>query len=135
MQSRRMAAAVFYKQLQSQCKNSSGKRQKPFYRIFHKPFLHGLGIGVVPQANRKAVRSESVATKSPAVICMQITATPGYLYIFVERYLNALSARITTIFFPAASGRFAIWVAVQRAAPADWPTKNPSWLTSFRPVS
>ena len=44
---------------------------------------------------------------------------PFYLYMFVERYLKALSARITMMFLPLASGRFAIWVAVQRAAPAD----------------
>ena len=96
-----------------------------FVKFFISLFLHGLGIGVVPQANRRAVRSESAATKSPGASQQVLKkkllacATPGYLYIFVERYLNALSARITTIFFPAASGRLAIWVAVQRAAPAD----------------
>lgn len=36
-----------------------------FVKFFISLFLHGLGIGVVPQANRRAVRSESAATKSP----------------------------------------------------------------------
>lgn len=35
-----------------------------FVKFFISLFLHGLGIGVV-QANRRAVRSESAATKSP----------------------------------------------------------------------
>lgn len=36
-----------------------------FVKFFISLFLQGLGIGVVPQANRRAVRSESAATKSP----------------------------------------------------------------------
>lgn len=36
-----------------------------FIKFFISLFLLGLGIGVVPQANRRAVRSESAATESP----------------------------------------------------------------------
>ena len=57
------------------------------------------------------------------------------LYIFVERYLNALSARITIIFFPSASGLFATSVAAFTAAAADCPRKIPSVFTSFLPVA
>ena len=49
-----------------------------------------------------------------------------YLYIFVDKYLNALSAQIATMFLPLASGLFAICAATFTAADADCPKNIPS---------
>ena len=89
------------------------------------------------------VNTKNVATKSDADRTEEKPTTEGAparffyspAYILVDRYLNALSAMIIAIFFPAASGRSAMIVAAFKAAAADCPRNTPSLFTSLLPVS
>ena len=53
----------------------------------------------------------------------------------VDKYLSPVSGRITTIFLPAFSGRFASSIAAQVAAPEEIPTRTPSFLPMSLPMA